>query len=82
MIFKTTVNGIPCQCKVTRYRPYLPGTRHLPPQFAEFECEILDRRGRRAAWLDPYITQEVEDRLFEEHHIERQAQERELPDWY
>lgn len=78
MIFKTTVNGIPCQCSVTHYVPYIPHNQFEPPQSAEFEFELLDMRGRRAAWLDQYITEAVEDRLFEEHHIESLAREREL----
>ena len=80
MIFKTTVNGIPCQCNVTHYTPYVHGTWDSPPEFSEFEFELLDMRSRRAEWLDRYVTQAVEDRLFEEHHIELQAMAREYAD--
>lgn len=30
-----------------------------PPEPMELEFELLDMRGRRAEWLDKYITQEV-----------------------
>lgn len=77
MIFPTSVNGVPCKCHVTHYTPFISSSWSSPPQYAEFEFELLDVKGRRATWLDKYITQEVEDRLFEEHHIELQAMERE-----
>lgn len=74
MIFETKVNGIPCQCKVTHYLPAIPATVNGPPEDChegdseEFEFELLDRRGRPAAWLDRYITPEVEAQLAEDHH--------------
>lgn len=90
MIFPTTVNGIPCQCHVLHHSPAVPmkvygpgmGDCH-PPEHEEFAYELLDRRGRRASWLDRYITPEVDDRLLdtyrgavkeEDAHIERQAE--------
>lgn len=76
MIFLTTVNGIPCQCRVTHYSPGSPGVHTLsngdpgyPPQPEELEFDILDRRGRHAPWLEKYITPAVEERISEEHHI-------------
>ncbi len=37
-----------------------------PPEYPEFDFEILDRNGRRAKWLDRYVTDEVADKLFTE----------------
>lgn len=55
MIFPTHINGIPCQCKVVQYEPYIPppmwGERLDPPDEEYFEFEILDRKGYPARWL-------------------------------
>lgn len=75
MIFPTTVNGIPCQCEVTYFRPGAraqllgPPEKCHPAEPDEFEFVLLDRRGRRATWLDRYITPQVANRIAEEHHI-------------
>lgn len=87
MIFPTTVNGIPCQCRVTHFVPGTP-TRIYgfamedcdPPEAEEFEFELLDRRGRPAKWLDRYITPAVEDRLSEERRIVELGQDYESSD--
>ena len=81
MKFPTRINGIPCQCHVLNYTPYIEATWDSPPEYSEFEYEILDTRGREAKWLGKYVTQAVEDRLFEEHHILLQAQELEMADY-
>lgn len=79
MIFDTTVNGIPCQCKVLDYQPYLPmritGTGYgdaIAPEDECFEFELLDRKGYRAKWLDRYINPAVESRLLNEFSRLRQ----------
>jgi hypothetical protein len=83
MIFNTHVNGIPCQCSVLTFNPGTPAQTSGPPEHChdgdpgEFEFELLDRRGHRAAWLDRYINPQVEDRLLEEAHVMRQGEERE-----
>lgn len=73
MIFTTRVNGIPCKCEVTSFSPYVPmritgsGQGDVdPPEEAEFEFNILDRRGREAPWLERYVTPTVIQNLFEE----------------
>lgn len=73
MIFSTSVNGIPCQCRVLRYsrevpmQVYGPGMEDCdPPEEGEFEFELLDRDGRRANWLDRYLSPAVCERLLEE----------------
>lgn len=82
MIFDTRVNGIPCQCKVLNYSPSIPmritgsGMGDCdPPEDAEFDFELLDRRDRKATWLDKYITPGVHSQLFEEFLTTRRAEE-------
>jgi hypothetical protein len=73
-IFASRINGIPCQIKVVDYSPGRPmivygsgyGDAH-PPEPENFEYTILDRRGRRAEWLDRYVTSAVDARLLEEY---------------
>ena len=80
MIFPTTINGIPCKCRVLHYSPAKPmvvygpgqGDAH-PPEPEEFAYELLDRRGRRASWLDRYITPDVDLRLAEDASVLRTA---------
>ena len=76
MIFSTKVNGIPCQVKVTHFMPATPMRVYGPEmedaeegEPEEFEFELLDRRGRPATWLDRYVTDEVAERIAEEHHL-------------
>ena len=81
MIFSTKVNGIPCQCEVTHYTPYVP--MHVygsgmgdadAPQESEFEYQILDRRGKPAAWLERYINDRTEQELYEEFQMAMTAE--------
>jgi len=58
--FDTRVHGIPCQCHVLTYEKAVPATYNDPPEPELFEFELLDRKGRRASWLDRYITEDVE----------------------
>lgn len=71
--FNTRVNNIPCRCRVTNYEPAAPmritgsGTGDCdPPEPAQFDFELLDSRGRRAEWLDKYLSPAVAAELFEE----------------
>ena len=83
MIFPTHVNGIPCQCSVLAFDPGTPARTSGPPELCdpgdpgEFEFEILDRRGRRAAWLDRYLNDATVAMLEEDAHVMRKAEERE-----
>ena len=70
MTFNTCVSGIPCQCRVTFYQGYRPGNYFEPPDAEEFEFEILDRRGRRARWLERKLTEGDEARLLAEYRAE------------
>lgn len=74
--FKTRVNGIPCICHVLTYEPGVPMRVHGsvmgdadPPESAVFEYELLDLRKRRAEWLDRYITDVVDQQLFEDFAV-------------
>lgn len=71
--FKTHVSGIPCICRVLHYAPELPmiitGTGFgdcEPPEYEEFEFEILDRKGYKAKWLEDKMDVDDEIRLKEE----------------
>lgn len=73
MIFDTRVNGIPCQCQVTAWEPYIPpritgmGMGDCdPPEEEYFEYVLLDRNGRPAPWLDRYRNADLDDRLRDE----------------
>ena len=80
MIFPTKVNGIPCQCRVLQYTPEVPAKTYGPPEDCypsepeEFDFELLDRKGKRASWLDRYVTPAVVEYLAEENHIMQQAE--------
>lgn len=71
MIFKSDIAGIPCMIEVTRYVPEVPtiggwGSRpedYSPGADAEVEWIVLDRRGRRAEWLERKLTPAERDRI-------------------
>ena len=62
MIISTRIQGIPCQVRVTYYRkedsPILTGPMDWadPGSPAEIEFHVLDRRGKRAEWLEHKMT--------------------------
>lgn len=73
MLFETRIKGIPCQCKVLDYQPYLPtlvyGTGFgdaYPPEEEFFEYEILDLKGYSAPWLTCQIGNQEEAQLLKE----------------
>ena len=80
-MFNTKINNIPCKCKVTNYEAAKPvriygsdisdADMHEPE---EFEYELLDRKGYRAAWLDKYVTPEVDRRLLEEYQFDLKSE--------
>jgi len=59
VVFDARVHGVPCQVHVLTYEKAVPATYDDPPEPELFEFELLDRRGRRAAWLDRYLNDEV-----------------------
>ena len=74
--FTSTVDGIPCIIKVSYFVDLpakildIPGNCY-PAEF-EFEFEVLDRKGRRAVWLERKLTLNDNERLAAEfiEHIE------------
>jgi len=76
MQFTTRINNIPCIVHVLGYSPAVPmhvygsgmGDAH-PPEPAEFEFEILDRKGYRAKWLDKYVDNAVADDLHQQYAL-------------
>ena len=56
------VAGIPALISVTAYSPGRPARlwghpdSWAPPEYAEIEFQILDRRGRPAPWLERKLT--------------------------
>jgi len=82
MIFETRVAGIPCQCEVLSFTPSVPMRVYGPgmgdadaPESAEFEYQLLDRKGYKADWLQAKVTSKIEDELYEEF-LDRRLAER------
>lgn len=71
MNFFTKVQGIPCYVQVnhlsiqTDYVGGHPDQAHLHSD-DEFDFILLDRRGRRAGWLERKVTSRDVDRFYEE----------------
>ena len=77
MQFETKVSGIPCICRVTDYTPYREMKVYGsgmgdcdPPEYEEFDFEILDSRGYKANWLEKKLKPDDKSRLLEEMHLE------------
>ena len=73
LTFSTRISGIPCQILVqhlTQPKPmciYGIGMEDAnPPEPGEFEFEVLDRKGYKAAWLANKLKDGDIDRLYEE----------------
>jgi len=70
--FESTVCGIPCIIRVTDYESYVAAyTTGLPENCypSEGGCgdwEVLDRRGRPAAWLERKLTDSERSRIDDE----------------
>jgi hypothetical protein len=84
--FESRVCGIPCIIRVTDWEAYVPAQtsgppeRCYPPEGGEGNWEILDRRGRPAAWLERKLTGDDRERIDTEvfNHMEKQHE----PDYY
>ncbi len=74
MEIETRVSGIPCIAKVTHFFRQAPhrGSAHTCDSdmdyygYTECEFEILDRRGRPAAWLERKVTDDDRQRIEQE----------------
>ena len=69
---ETAVAGIPCIIAVTDYEPYVPAFISGPPEdcypseggYGDYV--LLDRRGRRAEWLERKITDRIDREIQQE----------------
>jgi len=76
--FTSTVSGIPCLVRVLEWEPCVSASLHSDPSFCHpgdggtGEWEILDRKGRPAAWLTKKLTKAEVERLEQEvfNHME------------
>lgn len=74
MIFATTVNDIPCFCRVDHYRAGMPDKVSGPVEDAEegydeeFEYTMLDHRHVIAPWIRKQMEEADSDRMLEEFH--------------
>ena len=80
LVFDTRIAGIPCQIGVTyfHYQPPWRGSAHTCDSDLDYygchelEYDVLDRRGRPAAWLERKLTDRersrIDDEVFE--HME------------
>lgn len=67
LVFDTRIAGIPCQIGVTyfHYQPPWRGSAHTCDSdwdyygYTELEYDVLDRRGRPAAWLEKKIDDDI-----------------------
>ena len=65
----TRIDGIPCLIGVTHYRRVEGSHSYNAPSsddyygYTEAEWEILDRRGRKADWLERKLTDRSRDRI-------------------
>lgn len=56
--YAVKVCGIPCHALVTDYHKGLDGSYWEPPEPAEVEFKLYDRKGYRAVWLENKMTDE------------------------
>lgn len=68
--FESRAAGIPCLVQVVSYYGGSPAVRSGPmagpEEYAEADWVLLDRRGRRAEWLEKKLTQKDIERIDEE----------------
>lgn len=73
VIFDSQIEGIPCKIKVTWYIPAVPAQGmdgpwedSSPMETSEFEFEAIGEHKFETDYLNGCITQETEDRIFNE----------------
>lgn len=82
---ESRVAGIPCLIGVIDWEAYVPAYTSGPPDRcypSEGDCgswEVLDRRGRKAPWLERKMTA-ADERRVEQDVFE--AMENKADDWY
>jgi len=58
------LHGIPCQIGITMYEPEEEPTWEHPGYSAQFNWELLDRKGYKAKWLEKKVTQADNDEIY------------------
>ena len=74
LVFDTRIAGIPCQIGVTyfHYQPPWRGSAQTCDSdwayygYTELEYDVLDRRGRPAAWLEKKMDDEIRSEIGQE----------------
>lgn len=74
LVFDTRIAGIPCQIGVTYFHNQPPwrGSAHTCDSdmdycgYNELEYDVLDRRGRPAAWLERKLTDDIKSEIDQE----------------
>ena len=74
LVFDTRIAGIPCQIGVTyfHYQPPWRGSAQTCDSdwdyygYTELEYDVLDRRGRPAAWLEKKMDDEIRTEIDQE----------------
>ena len=67
MKFDSRIHGIPCQIEVTYSTKYEPATHDDPECGGDFEYTVLTTKGKPAPWLQSKVTDEDDERLYEEY---------------
>jgi hypothetical protein len=58
------LHGIPCQIGITMYEPEEEPTWEHSGYSAQFNWELLDRKGYKAKWLQKKVTQADNDEIY------------------
>jgi hypothetical protein len=74
LVFDTRIAGIPCQIGVTYFhnQPRWGGCAHTCDSDVDYygchesEYDVLDRRGRPAAWLERKLTDDIKSEIDQE----------------
>lgn len=67
MLIPFHIYGIPCTVRVTHWTAGTDHTFESEGEQPELEYEILDRRGRRAEWLEDKVTKADVAKIWEEY---------------
>lgn len=72
-MIRARISGIPCLADVTCTAPGYPAItdghpdNRMPAEDAEYEVELYDRKGYRAAWLEAKMTESERVFVIEEY---------------
>ena len=72
-LFQTRIQGIPCQIDVTNHVVVRGSGSYNAPSdldyygYSEFNFDVYDRKGYPAPWLQRKMTDDDENRIYEEY---------------